>query len=150
MIDLCHERRPVEVRAVDLCSLLGVPREALSDLAKRGIIVKGEKRGSYLLQPSVIRYCQHLRSQMASPNDGDVAVKQEVEQSQLRSEMIPVANVERRWTTKLWNFRSSTLGISRRDIRSFQIYLKNDRWFYCLPQVIEKAVCVRVSVLPRM
>jgi hypothetical protein len=41
---------PVETTAADLCRLLGVPRKTLSDLAKRGILVKGEKRGSYLLQ----------------------------------------------------------------------------------------------------
>jgi hypothetical protein len=34
-------------------------------LAKREIIVKGMKRGSWLLQPSVAGYVRHLREQAA-------------------------------------------------------------------------------------
>jgi DNA-binding IclR family transcriptional regulator len=119
---------PVETTAADLCRLLGVPRKTLSDLAKRGILVKGEKRGSYLLQPSVTGYCQHLRAHATLRDDQDVVVTQAYP-AQLHSETIPVANVEKRWTTKLWSFRKRMFRISNRDSRSFQIYLKNDRWY---------------------
>ena len=61
---------PVEVTAASLCRLLGITPNTLSDLAKRGIVVKGEKRGSYLLQPSVTQYCQYLRALGVGTSDG--------------------------------------------------------------------------------
>ena len=43
---------------------------ALNDLAKRGIVVRGERKGSYDLQASVSSYCKHLR-EMAAGRGGD-------------------------------------------------------------------------------
>jgi phage terminase Nu1 subunit (DNA packaging protein) len=118
---------PVEVTAASLCRLLGVTRNTLSDLSKRGIVVKGEKRGSYLLQPSVTGYCQHLRGQGVGTDDEGVSATQ-ARHVQLHSDEMPVASDEKLWSTKLWNFRKRLFRISNRDSRSFQIYVKNHRW----------------------
>lgn len=53
------------VTTADLCRLLGVSRETLSKLAKRNIIKRGEKRGTYALQASVSGYSAHLRAEAA-------------------------------------------------------------------------------------
>ena len=119
---------PVEVTAASLCRLLGVTRNTLSDLAKRGIVVKGEKRGSYLLQPSVTQYCQYLRAQGVGTADGKVTARQ-ARDVQLHSDEMPVGSEEKRRSTKLWNFRKRLFWVSNRDSRSFQIYVKNDRWY---------------------
>jgi DNA-binding GntR family transcriptional regulator len=38
--------------------LIGVNKVTLNDLAKRGIVVRGERKGTYLVEPSVASYCQ--------------------------------------------------------------------------------------------
>ena len=58
------KNEPVEVTAASLCRLLGITRNTLSDLAKRGIVVKGEKRGSYFFATecySVLPVLAHSR-----------------------------------------------------------------------------------------
>jgi len=48
-----------------------VNRTALNDLVKRGIVQRGEKRGSYALEPSVVGYCaQELRGALSDLADG--------------------------------------------------------------------------------
>jgi hypothetical protein len=42
----------------------------LNDLAKRGIVKRGERKGTYALQASVSGYCQHLREQAAGRGGG--------------------------------------------------------------------------------
>jgi hypothetical protein len=49
----------------DLARLFGTTPKTIADLAKREIIVKGMKRGSWLLRPSVAGYVRHLREQAA-------------------------------------------------------------------------------------
>jgi hypothetical protein len=49
-----------EIGAAALQRLLGINKSVLSELAERGIIVRGKKRGLYAIE-SVSRYCQHLR-----------------------------------------------------------------------------------------
>jgi len=44
--------------------LLGIGKVALNDLAKRGIAVRGEKRGTYRIE-TITRYCEHLRKTSA-------------------------------------------------------------------------------------
>jgi hypothetical protein len=51
-------------------SSLGVTKVALNDLAKRGIVKRGEHKGTYALQASVTAYCEHLRS-MAAGRGGE-------------------------------------------------------------------------------
>jgi phage terminase Nu1 subunit (DNA packaging protein) len=54
-----------EITSGAMQKLLGMNKVALNDLAKRGIVLRGEKRGSYKLEPSVRSYCRHLREQAA-------------------------------------------------------------------------------------
>jgi hypothetical protein len=42
--------KPVEITGIDLCRLLGVSLQALSDPAKREIVVLGERRERYRLE----------------------------------------------------------------------------------------------------
>jgi hypothetical protein len=57
----------------ELCRSLGVSRETLSKFAKRGVIEKGSKRGTWMLQPSVSGYVRHLREEAAA-RGGQAAV----------------------------------------------------------------------------
>jgi phage terminase Nu1 subunit (DNA packaging protein) len=50
--------------------LIGVNRVALNDLAKRGIVKRGERKDTYAVEASVTAYCQHLRS-MAAGRGGE-------------------------------------------------------------------------------
>ena len=54
-----------EITSAALQRLLGIGKLALNDLAKRGIVHRGERKGSYLVEPPVASYCQHLREQAA-------------------------------------------------------------------------------------
>jgi len=54
-----------EIASAALQRLLGINKSVLGELAQKGIIVRGEKRGSYALQASVSCYCEHLREQAA-------------------------------------------------------------------------------------
>jgi hypothetical protein len=45
--------------------LIGGNKVTLNDLAKRGIVVRGERRGTYKLAPSVSGYCEYLRTMVA-------------------------------------------------------------------------------------
>jgi hypothetical protein len=47
--------------------LLGVGKPALSELAVRGIVHRGEKRGTYLLEGSVSGYCRYLVPSLYAP-----------------------------------------------------------------------------------
>jgi phage terminase Nu1 subunit (DNA packaging protein) len=114
-----------DVTTADLCRLLGVSRQSLSDLAKRGIVLRGEKRGTYALEASVSGYCKHLRD-MASARGGEdaVAVRAKLASAQadlaaekvkaMRGETLPTAEVEALWTSKLRTFRNRILAIPSR------------------------------------
>ena len=62
-----------QLSSAEMQRLLGVNRTALNDLAKRGIVVRGEKRGTYDLEASVSGYCNHLRA-MAAGRGGDAGL----------------------------------------------------------------------------
>jgi phage terminase Nu1 subunit (DNA packaging protein) len=62
-----------EVSSADLCGLLGVSRLTLSDLARRSIVVRGERSGTYRLEASVSGYCARLREQAAGRGGEDAA-----------------------------------------------------------------------------
>jgi phage terminase Nu1 subunit (DNA packaging protein) len=86
-----------EVTTADLCRLLGVSRETLSSLAKRGIVVRSGKRGAYALEASVSGYCKHLRD-MASARGGEDAIavraKLASAQADLAAEKVKVMRAE--------------------------------------------------------
>jgi phage terminase Nu1 subunit (DNA packaging protein) len=62
-----------EISAAALQRLLASKSSVLCELAVKGIIVRGRKRGIYALS-SVARYCQHLRD-AAAGRGGDAAAQ---------------------------------------------------------------------------
>ena len=46
-----------EIASSELQRLLGINKSALSEFAQDGIVVRGEKRGTYKLEASVSGYC---------------------------------------------------------------------------------------------
>jgi phage terminase Nu1 subunit (DNA packaging protein) len=59
-----------EITSSAMQKLLGVNKVALNDLAKRGIVKRGERKGTFAVEASVGGYCQHLR-EMASDRGGE-------------------------------------------------------------------------------
>ena len=100
--------------------LLGIGKVALNDLAKRGIAVRGEKRGTYRIE-TITCYCEHLRKTSAG-RGGEAA--EEIGQAQaalagakvaqLRSELVEADAVEKLWTSRLQAFRNRILGVPQR------------------------------------
>lgn len=54
-----------EITSWAMQRLLGVNKVTLSNLAKRDIVQRGERKGTYDLEASVGVYCHHLREQAA-------------------------------------------------------------------------------------
>ena len=61
-----------QVTASVLANMLGVPKKAISDLAKRGIVAPAGG-GRYALEASVNSYCAYLRLMAASRGGQDAA-----------------------------------------------------------------------------
>jgi phage terminase Nu1 subunit (DNA packaging protein) len=113
-----------ELSSSAMQKLLGVGKVQLKELAKADIAVRGEKRGTYVLE-TVTRYCAHLREQ-ASARGGEAGVSArerlgaaqaalaEAKAGQLRGELVEVAEVESFWRTKLKAFRNRVLAIPSR------------------------------------
>jgi phage terminase Nu1 subunit (DNA packaging protein) len=105
-----------EITSASLQRLLGIGQSVLNDLAKRGIIVRGTKRGSYALEPSVVGYCSHLR-EIAAGRGGDAggdaraglgsaqADLAEAKAARMRGETVNASDVEKQWTGKMREFR---------------------------------------------
>ena len=102
-----------EITSASLQRLLGIGQSVLNDLAKRGIIVRGTKRGSYALEPSVVGYCSHLR-EIAAGRGGDVRGRagkawqpaSRSRRSQGRTDArrtVNASDVEKQWTGKMRN-----------------------------------------------
>ena len=109
----------------DLARLFGTTPNTIADLANREIIVKGTKRGSWLLQPSLAGYVRHLREQAAGrggETGADVRARLGAAEADLaaekvkvmRGETLPTVEVEKLWTTKLRTFRNRVLAIPGR------------------------------------
>jgi phage terminase Nu1 subunit (DNA packaging protein) len=62
-----------EIASGEMQRLLGVNKVALNDLAKHGIVVCGNRRGSYAIEASVSGYCRHLR-EMSAGRGGEAGV----------------------------------------------------------------------------
>jgi phage terminase Nu1 subunit (DNA packaging protein) len=114
-----------EISATALQRLLGINKSVLSELARDGIVVRGEKRGTYKLETSVSGYCQHLREQAAGRGGeagADVrarlgaapATLTETKAKQLAGELVPTDEVETLWRGKLKAFRNCVLAIPGR------------------------------------
>ena len=124
---------PFEAPAADLCSLLDISLETLTDLTERGILVEGSTPGSYRLEPNVKQYCQYLRE--SSHGRGEAAAAGQTPQAdrsdalmtKLRGEPVPVADIETRRRTRLRlpnQLFGRTIGSG---IRSFRIYIRHGR-----------------------
>jgi phage terminase Nu1 subunit (DNA packaging protein) len=113
-----------EVTSAALQKLLGIKKSTLSELAQKGVAVRGKKRGTYRLA-TVTRYVKHLR-EIASARGGESAAEArarlgaaeaslaEARAAQLRGELIEASEVERLWTSKLLAFRNRILAIPQR------------------------------------
>ena len=110
-----------EVTTAALARLFDTTPKTIADLGKRNILVKGEKRGSWLLWDSVTGYVKHLRAEAAARGDEEAArlgqaqaALAEAKAAQLRSELVETDAVEKLWTSKLRAFRNRILGIPGR------------------------------------
>jgi phage terminase Nu1 subunit (DNA packaging protein) len=59
-----------EITSSVMQKLIGVNKVTLNDLTKRGIVVRGERKSTYKLAPSVSGYCEYLRT-MVAPRGGE-------------------------------------------------------------------------------
>jgi phage terminase Nu1 subunit (DNA packaging protein) len=106
-----------------LSELLGVSKQTLSELSKREIIVKGMKRGTWLLQPSVSGYVKHLR-EAAAARGGEAAQEArarlgaaqaalaEARAGKLSGELVRVDEVEAKWTAACRSIRGRVLAVA--------------------------------------
>lgn len=58
-----------EITSSAMQKLIGVNKVTLNDLAKRGIVMRGERKGTYKLAPSVRGYCEYIRAMVARRGD---------------------------------------------------------------------------------
>jgi hypothetical protein len=98
---------------------------ALSELSRQGVVQRGTRRGTYLLQPSVSAYCAHLRN-AAAGRGGEAAADARarlgaaqadlatVKAQQLSGALVPAQEVERVWTQKLRGLKVRILSIGDR------------------------------------
>jgi phage terminase Nu1 subunit (DNA packaging protein) len=118
----CHHMSN-EITTGALAKLFDTTPRTITDLGKRGIIVRSDKRGRWQLQPSVSGYVRHLREQAAARGgeagqsarerlghaQADLA---EAKAAQLRGETVPVAEVEMKWTAACRAIRSRVLAVA--------------------------------------
>jgi phage terminase Nu1 subunit (DNA packaging protein) len=95
-----------EFTTLRLARLFDTTSKTIAKLGERGIIEKGEKRGTWLLQPSVSGYVKHLREEAAA-RGGEAAQEArarlgqaqaaiaEAKAAQLRSEFVEADAVEK-------------------------------------------------------
>lgn len=121
------------VTTSELAHLFDTTPKTIADLAKREIIVKGKKRGSWLLHPSVAGYVRHLREQAAG-RGGDIgadvrarlgaaqATLTETKAKQLAGELVEASEVEAKWTAACRSIRARVLAVAdrMRDLSSHQ------------------------------
>jgi phage terminase Nu1 subunit (DNA packaging protein) len=113
-----------EIPTARLAQLFSVTPKTIADLGKRDIIVKGKKRGSWLLWDSVSGYVKHLREEAAARGEEEVAqARARLGQTQaelattkakLRGELVETDAVEKLWTSKLRAFRNRISSIPGR------------------------------------
>lgn len=74
----------VHVSAADLSRLLGVETADIARLARQGVVEKSERRGDYVLEPSVRGFVDYLRAKAsAKPRDRLDTIKAERERAEL-------------------------------------------------------------------
>jgi len=114
-----------EITTTRLAKLFDTTPKTVPDLGKRGIIEKGEKRGTWLLQPSVAGYVRHLRAEAAGRGGEEGATARArlgeaqadlatTRAAKLRGELVETDAVEKLWTSKLRAFRNRVLSVPGR------------------------------------
>jgi phage terminase Nu1 subunit (DNA packaging protein) len=115
------------ITAVALAELCGITRRTVSDLAKRGIMVRSGR--NYAPIESVRGYCDHLRK-LATGRGGETAIASatadrarlakaqanlvETKTRKLSGELVDAAEVESEWSGVLRTVRAGCLAISSR------------------------------------
>jgi phage terminase Nu1 subunit (DNA packaging protein) len=119
--DMVRKDANATVTTNQLGRLFGVTPKVIAKLAKRKIIEKSEKRGSWLLQPSVTAYCEHLRVDAAVRGGQAAEARAKLSEAQaelantraakMRGELVDASDVEKLWISKLRALRNRILGI---------------------------------------
>lgn len=116
-----------KISAVALADLLALGARSITDLTKRGILVRAGKGPGYDLRKSVRGYCEHLR-ELATGRGGEGAITSAtaerarlareqadhiaIKNAQARGELIEAAAVERAWTDVLRGVRAGMLAVA--------------------------------------
>jgi phage terminase Nu1 subunit (DNA packaging protein) len=114
-----------EIMTARLAQLFSVTPKTIADLGKRDIIVKGKKRGSWLLWDSVSGYVKHLREEAAARGGEEAAQARArlgaaqadlatTKAAKLRGELVEASEVEALWRSKLKAFRNRITNIPGR------------------------------------
>jgi terminase small subunit / prophage DNA-packing protein len=88
----------MDATAEQLASLVGLSSAAVSTLARRGVMIRGE-RGKFNLEASVRAYCAHLRSAAAGRGNGTEPTAQSTQRARLargQAEAAELKNAARR------------------------------------------------------
>ena len=113
-----------EITTARLAQLFGVTAKTITDLGKRKIIERGEKRGTWRLFESVNGYVSYLRAEAVGSDEEAASANAQLEQAQsapaegktaqLGSELVEAGAIEKLWANRLRAFRNRVLGIHRR------------------------------------
>jgi len=113
------------ISSAKLQRLLNINSAALSTLAAEGVVVRAEKRGTYVLEPSVRGYIARLQVAARGRGGEDAATARarlgaaqatlaEVKARQLSGELVEVAEVEAKWSATCRAIRSRVLAVADR------------------------------------
>jgi phage terminase Nu1 subunit (DNA packaging protein) len=72
----------MDATAEQLASLVGLSSAAVATLARRGVMIRGD-RGKFNLEASVRAYCQHLREAAAGRGNGTEPTEQSTQRARL-------------------------------------------------------------------
>jgi phage terminase Nu1 subunit (DNA packaging protein) len=122
-------RLPETVSAAVLADLIGVSPRSCTDLAARGIIVRGPGRTGFLLRESLRGYSDHLR-RLAGGRGGEAAIvtataersrllkaqadAQEAKNKQALGSMLDAGDVEKAWSDIVRQSRAAVLAVPPR------------------------------------
>ncbi len=139
------------ITAERMAQLLGVTPKTVCELANRDVLVKGKRRGTYLMS-SVARYCAHLRTVAAGRGSSavvDARVKLAEGQADLataraakmRGELVEASEVETFWRGKLRAFRGRILAVPTRmrDLTARQSVTLSTELRACLDELANDA-----------
>jgi phage terminase Nu1 subunit (DNA packaging protein) len=140
-----------EVASRELAKLLGLTSTEIADLARRKIIISGSKRATYKLQDSVRNYVEYLRRVPAEQKSENPVkesarerAKPEAGQADLPSatvkgvhgHMVFASDFAKSETNPLgvddtrgYFQPRSRLGLLSKRVRSFQIYIREGRYY---------------------